>query len=119
MLATFPQFKHRDRAQFNLSLAQYNLALASKKPDDFRQSAALFADVPAKFAQSTYVPDALYYQAECLYQAGDRAAAVPVYQKVAAGYADHPLQPDVHYALATAQQELEKFEDAAKTYQRS
>ncbi len=117
VLSKYPTFQHLDGAQFNLGLVQYNVAIASAKPADYKVAATTFAVVPAKFAKSKYAPDALYYQAECLYLSGDKAAAIPVYQKVVTSFPKSPLLPQMYYALGTTQQELEQFGEAATTYQ--
>jgi TolA-binding protein len=117
VLDRFPQFAHRDGAQFNLGLVRYNAALESEKPEEYRQAAAAFAEVAAKFAESDYTADALYYQAECLLAAGDAEAAIPVYRKAIADHADSPLQPDLHYALGTTLEELDEHEQAAEVFQ--
>jgi TolA-binding protein len=116
ILAKFPKFEHRDGVQFNLGLVQYNTAIASKKPADYKAAAVIFAVLPTQYAKSKYLADGLYYQAECLYLSGDKAAAVPVYRKIVAGYKTSPLLPDVYYALGTAEQELEQFDEASKTF---
>ncbi|MEJ7595176.1 MAG: tetratricopeptide repeat protein [Planctomycetaceae bacterium] len=73
ILSQFATFEQRDAVQFNLGLALYNAALASKKPDDFRAASVEFAKVSTDYGPSTHVPASLYYQAESIFQAGDQA----------------------------------------------
>lgn len=131
VLQKYPQFAQRDRAQFNLGMAHYNLAIGldtaaaksqaagdqQKAAAEFKKAAAEFAQLPAKFAQSSSLADAIYYQAECLYLSGDKAAAVPVYQQVVSKYPASPVAADAMYGLGTAQAELEKHADAATVFQ--
>jgi TolA-binding protein len=116
LLAKFPKFEHRDGVQFNLGLVQYNTAIASKKSADYKAAATVFAVLPTQYAKSKYLADAYYYQAECLYLSGDKAGAVPVYRKIVAGFKTSPLLSNVYYALGTAEQELEQFDEASKTF---
>lgn len=116
VIAKFPAFKSLDGAQFNLGLVLYNVAIVSKKPEDYKKAATEFAVLPVKFALSEYASDSLYYQAECLYLSGDKAASVPVYQQVISAFPQSPLLPEVYYALGTTQQELEKYPEAAAAY---
>lgn len=117
VLSQFAKFEHRHAVQFNLGLALYNGALASKKPEDFRAAAAEFAKVPALFGQSEHVPSALYYQAECVFQAGDKPGAITIYQNLVSQHANSPLLPTALFALATTQQEIEKHAEAVQTWQ--
>src|SRR5207245_1007791 len=96
-----------------------NIGLDSKKVEDLRAASLAFGEVPAKYARSKHVPAALYYQGECLYQSGNLADAVGVYQKVIAGYPASDLLPDVYYALGTTQQELGKDAEATATFRLS
>jgi len=117
LLQKFPKFASRDAAEFNLGLAQFNLAIKNKQPDDFRTAAKTFAAVPDNHPKSELVPSALYYQAECFYHAGDVNQAVPLYQQLVTDHPKSRLLPDAYYALGTAQQELGLFTDAAATYE--
>ncbi len=116
VLKQFMDFQQRDAVQFNLGLALYNVAQASQTPEGFRAAAAEFAKVPAQHAKSQHIPSALYYQAECVFQAGDHAGAITVYQALIAQHGNSPLLPTAIFALATTQQELEKNDEAVATY---
>ncbi|MDG1896891.1 MAG: tetratricopeptide repeat protein [Fuerstiella sp.] len=116
VLQKSPAFEQRDAVQFNLGLALYNVALASKAPDGFHAAAAEFAKVPAQHAGSQHIPSALYYQAECVFQAGDSAGAIAVYQTLIAKHGNSALLPTAIFALATTQQQLQKSAEAVATY---
>jgi TolA-binding protein len=116
VLEKYPKFESLDAAQFNLGLALYNIGLDSKKVEDLQAASRAFADVLTKHPRSKHVASALYYQGECLYQAGNLAEAVAVYQRVITNYPTSDLLADVYYALGTAQQELGKDKDAAATF---
>ncbi|MCP4783766.1 MAG: tetratricopeptide repeat protein [Fuerstiella sp.] len=116
VLRQFEEFKQRDAVQFNLGLALYNAALASQLPDDFRAAAAEFAKVSSQHKNSKHIPAGLYYQAECVFQAGDHAEAIAVYQTLIAQHSTSPLLPTAIFALATTQQTLEQSVAAVQTY---
>ncbi len=117
VLTTFPTFAGRDGSQFNLGLVLYNVAGASKKPDDWKAALAAFAEVNAKYAESKHAPSALFYQGECAFSNGDLPAAAATYQKLIATYPASPLLPEVYYALGTTQQGLGNDGDAIATFQ--
>jgi TolA-binding protein len=116
VLSQFPQFEQRDAVQFNLGLALYNAALASKKPEDFRVASVEFAKVSTDYGQSAHVPASLYYQAESVFQAGDQAGAIGIYQRLVAQHGSSPLLPTVLFALATTQQDVGQNAEAVQTY---
>lgn len=116
ILASYAQFKHLDGAQFNLGLALFQTALASKQPNDFKTAAAEFANVPAKFAQSPLAADATYYQAESLYLAADKPNAIAAYQKVIATWPNATILPETFYGLGTTQADLDQHVEAAATF---
>ena len=73
VLKDFPNFAARDASQYNLGLVLYNTATASKKPEDWKEAIAAFAEVNAKFPESKHAPSALFYQGECAFSSGDSA----------------------------------------------
>ena len=116
VLNQFPKFEQRDAVQFNLGLALYNTALASKKPDDFRAASVEFAKVSTDYGQSTHVPASLYYHAESVFQAGDQAGAIEIYQRLIAQHGNSPLLPTALFALATTQQDVGHDMEAVQAY---
>ena len=117
VLSQFATFEQRDAVQFNLGLALYNTALASKKPDDFRAAAVEFTKVSTDYGQSTHVPASLSYQAESIFQAGDKAGAIGIYQRLIGQHGTTPLLPTALFALATTQQDVGQNAEPAGTGQ--
>lgn len=118
VLAKWPDLPQADRAQYNLAMARYELAIAEKKPDAFRQAASDFASVVSKFAQSEFVDDALYYQADSLFNAGDTAAAIAPLSQLVDQHATSRHTARAVYDLGTAQQELGKRGEAIAAFQK-
>jgi len=117
VLGKYPAFANADGAQYNLAMAQYQLAAESKKADDFKAAAAQFATVVTKYPTSKYSQKSAYLQGESLFSAGELPAAVEAYKKVVANPANNPLLADAYYALGTAQQALKQDAEAAATFQ--
>lgn len=117
VLTKFPTFKSLDASQFQLAVVLQEMAVVSKKPEDFKTAAAAFADVPAKYATSSFAAPALYYQGECLYSAGDVAGCLAPYQKLITGFPAHELLPEAYYALGTAQDETGADANASASFQ--
>lgn len=109
-------FTSADAALFNLGLALYHLGLKNNKPEELRDAANNFAQVPARYPKSKQAPSALYYQGESLYAAGDLVKAVDAYNKLIADYPSDPLLANATYALGTTQQQLDRHADAVKTF---
>lgn len=116
LIDKFPKSDTLDAAHFNRGLALYDVGLASKKADDLRTAAGVFAVVEARFPRSKHAGPALYYQGECLYQAGDPAGAATLYRKAIAEHPASSVLPDATYALGTVQQELGQDKEAAATF---
>ncbi|MEO1995839.1 MAG: tetratricopeptide repeat protein [Planctomycetaceae bacterium] len=117
VVAKYAQFAQRDGAQFNLGLVHYSQAAKANDPKLYMQSAQTFAQLVTQFPKSQHVADALYYQAECLYSGGDKAKAVPIYNRVITEFSASAVAPDAYYGLGTVYQELEQFAEAAKIYE--
>ncbi|MGE3803627.1 MAG: tol-pal system YbgF family protein, partial [Gemmataceae bacterium] len=117
LLDKHPKYEGADAATFNLGLALFNIGLESKKPDDFKAAADAFGQLPVKYTKSKYAPQALYYQGECHFNAGNAQQALAFYRKAISAYPEATILPDVYYALGTAQQDaLKQYKDAADTY---
>ena len=116
-VAKYPQAAHADAAQFNLAMATYRIATASKNAADFKKAAVEFAGVAQKHPTGKRADRALYYQAEALYAAKDMAGAIAAYQKLVGSYPKSPIAANAYYALGVAQQQMDQPAEAAKTYQ--
>ena len=117
VVSKYTTFTHRDGAQFNLGLVHYSQAAGGKDPKLYVQAAQTFAQLVSQFTKSKHVADSLYYQAECLYLSGDKAKAIPVYNRVITEFSASAIAPEAYYGLGTAHQELEQFAEAAKVYE--
>lgn len=115
VLTKYPQFAAADGVRFNLAMAQYQIAVGSQKPDDYKAAAAAFQTMLEKHAASPQAAKANYYWGESLYAAGDRPGAIAAYKKLIASGDKSSLLMDAHYALATAQQESAADADAVQT----
>ncbi|NQU19895.1 MAG: tetratricopeptide repeat protein [Candidatus Nealsonbacteria bacterium] len=116
VLSKYPNFAKADGAQYNLGMAYYQLAAASKKPEDFKKAATELGTVASKYAASRYAHGALYMQGESLYAAADLKDAVGAYKKLVAAKPSDALLADAYYALGTTEQELGLDADAAATF---
>ena len=117
VVTRWPELPQADKAQYNLAMARYELAAQAKNADSFRQSARDFELVVTKYPNSDFVDEACYYQGDCLFNAGDIAAATTAYQNLIAKYPNSPRAARAYYDLGIAQQELGKLEEAVKTFQ--
>ncbi|MCE9546897.1 MAG: tetratricopeptide repeat protein [Planctomycetia bacterium] len=127
-----PDFEWLDEAYLNLGNAQYNLALAEKKPQGFATAAATYGKLLKKFPDSRFAAAALYSQGECLFAEGRKDAAVTAYagaleklNKAIAASKTSPakgtdetaaMRADVLNALGATQLELNKPAEAAATF---
>ena len=116
VLSGHPKFAHRDAVEFNLALVLYQQASASAKPEDFRKAGQAFAEMEKHHPQSPQAVQAAWYQAECLYQAGDKPKAVETYQRAITTYKDSPLLPEIYLAAGTTLHELEQHDQAEKSF---
>ncbi len=117
VLSTWPDFAQADSAQYNLALARYEQAIRSDNQDLFRQAAEDFSLVTAKYPQSNFADDSLYFRGDCLFQLGDVAAALPNYQKLIDQYSNSGKLSRAYYDLGIGQHQLGKLEEAAKAFQ--
>lgn len=116
VLHRWPNLAQADRAQHNLAMAHYEIATADKNADRFRQAALDFGVVASKYPNSDLVDSSIYYQADCLYHAGDLPGAVQVYQKLITQHPKSTHAARAFYDLGIAQQELGQTAEAAKTF---
>jgi TolA-binding protein len=115
LLADYPKFPLLETAGLYRGLALYNLAQAGQ-PERYAEAAAAFAELAQKNPQSKSAPQALYYQGEALYAAGQKAEAAAVYAELATKHPDSDRAADGLYALGVARQELGMNEEAGEAY---
>lgn len=109
-------FEALDAAWLYLGAAQFGQARAGSAKL-LPSAAQSFDSLIAKFPQSKYVPDALYYRGECSYLEGKKEEAAAFYARLVAGHPDHKFVADALYALGVAQEETAQAVAAAKTYE--
>ncbi|RMF40488.1 MAG: outer membrane protein assembly factor BamD, partial [Planctomycetota bacterium] len=87
---------------------------------DLREAQQVFEEFVAKYPQSAYMDQALFYLGDAHYMLGRAEQAVQFYKKMlqSAAAEKSPLRPDALYALAVAYQELAQDSDARQTYEK-
>ena len=116
VLSRWSNFANADAVQYNLGMAYFQMAAASKNAADFKNAAGALGTVASKYPKSKYAHKALYFQGESLFSAGDPAGAVEAYKKLIAQYSDSPVLADAYYSLGTTLQELQRDVEAAGTF---
>ncbi len=96
MIEKYPQWEQLDAAYLYLGMAQYSLGQPAKS-ETCDTAIQTFDTLAQKFPQSKFVPDALYFRAECLYLRGKKAEAAQSYANLAAKYATDRLAPQALY----------------------
>ncbi|MEK6239809.1 MAG: tetratricopeptide repeat protein, partial [Planctomycetales bacterium] len=115
VIKTHPKFEKLDETYLNLGVAHYSLG-GGGKAESFDAAAKAFAALEAKFADSKYAPQAIYYRGESLYAQGQKEAAVAAYEKFAKNHAGKPLEADALYGLSVTLEELGKPAEAGGYY---
>ena len=101
VIEKFPRGEQLDAAYLYLGMAQYSLGQPAKSAicDTAVQT---FDTLAQKFPQSKYLPEALYFRAECLYLRGKKAEAARSYAELAAKYASDRLAAQALYMAGFA-----------------
>ncbi len=115
VVGSFPNFELLPDTHLNLGLTQYNMAL-SGKPKMYDAAAATFATLASKFPKGRHVPEAIYYQAECLYNRDKKKEAAAKYAQVIQDYPRHAVAARALFALGVAQADLGQHKTALGTY---
>ncbi len=110
-----PKFDLLDATYLYLGAAQYGLARAGNAAL-YQAAIDTFGQLAAKYPQSKYLPDAIYYRAECLYLQGKKKEAIPLYTQLLNDHPDHKFAPEALYALGVAQEESGEAEAAGRSY---
>jgi TolA-binding protein len=111
----YPQLEILDAAYLYLGVTQYTIA-QNGKPELFDTAAETFNTLIARYAQSRFLPDALFYRGECFYLRGKKAEAIQVYGQLITRFPNHKFLADALYATGVAQEETGQLQEAAKTY---
>ncbi len=116
VISKYPKSTKLAACSYNRASALYQLAVGSKKSDDYKIAARAFADTANQHKATRYGDMATYYQGESLYSAGDAAGSTAAYDALIKNFPKSSLLADAYYALGTTQQELGQDEAAARTY---
>lgn len=116
-LVTSKDFELLDQTLLNRGIAWYGQAGKSKSADDYEQAEEALGQMLTQFPKSKYVPRALYYRGESLYQLKQSQEAAAAFAKLSNTYADHELAADALYALGTIYEERSNPEEALKAFQ--
>jgi TolA-binding protein len=101
VIERYPQWEQLDAAYLYLGMAQYSLGQPAKS-EICDTAVQTFDTLAQKFPQSKFLPDALYFRAECLYLRGKKAEAAQSYANLAAKYASDRLAPQALYMAGFA-----------------
>jgi len=110
-----PKFELLEATLLYLGIAQYNQAQAGTK-DKYDSAAGTFAELVQKYPEGKQVAQAVYYQGECQYAQGDKAAAMKSYARVVNEFPQSANLADAQYALGVTLEELGQADEAAKVY---
>ncbi|MEK6247947.1 MAG: tetratricopeptide repeat protein, partial [Planctomycetales bacterium] len=117
-VAAKPKFELLDATLFNPGLAYYSQAVETKDPKVFRIAESTYKRLADEFPNNKWIPEAIYYRAECLFALGQLKNAVTEYSQFLKSYPDHQLRSEALYALGVSQLELKQAEDAEGTFDR-
>ena len=115
VVSEFPKSEIAETSHLYLGLAQYTQA-QSGKAGLYAKAAATFADHRVKYPAGKSLPQALFYQGECLYALGKKAEAAQAYAQLIEKFPQHNLAADALYTLGVAQQESNQPDAAGKTF---
>jgi len=116
VLSKFPKLELLDATCLYLAASQFALAQAGQAAM-YERALATLDTLVAKFPDSAYATDALYYRGECLYALGKKAEAIQAYTALVAKDRQHRLAPEATYAVGVAREELGELEAAGKVYE--
>ncbi|QGJ70656.1 Hypothetical protein PBC10988_23540 [Planctomycetales bacterium 10988] len=115
VVENYPEFKQLDDSYLHLGIAQYSAA-TSGDVDQYEAAVDSFQTYEQKYPEAQFLPQALYYRAECLYALGEKEGAILAYQAFAKKFSDNPLASEVAYALGVTLEESGKSGQAADQY---
>ena len=112
----YPKFDLLDQSTLNLGISWYGQAQKSSKESDFASAEKVFAGVLTRFPSSKYLPRALYYRGECLFQLKQTEQAAAAYNEFIRRFPNDELHADALYGLGTALEDSNKKADAADAF---
>ncbi len=114
----------RSEALINLGWCLYTRARnaapgAPQQAEDLRDAQRAFEEFIAKYPQSPYMDQALFYLGDAHYMQGRPEKAIPFYKRMLDSTAGgkSPLRPDALYAMAVALEELGRDDEARSAYE--
>ena len=110
-------FDQVEESYINLGWAHYMVG-AQGNPSALNLAAGTLAKYVREFPQGKLVDQALFYQAESLYQAGEVDQAVTLFDQLVTEHPKSPLRAEALYALATSRQELGQRISAIKNLEK-
>ena len=110
-----PNFELLGDTYLNLGLAQYNIAL-SGKAQMFDAAAATFGTLAAKYPNGKHLPEAIYYEGECLYNRNQKKEAASKYARLIQDFPREAVASRAMFALGVTQADLGQHKTALKTY---
>lgn len=113
----YPNFELLADTYLNLGMAQYNLAL-SGKAEMYDAAAATFNALAAKYPQGQHLPEAVYYEGECLYNRDKKKEAAEKYAQLIKDHPGHDAASRAMFALGVTQADLGQHKTALGTYDR-
>jgi TolA-binding protein len=115
VVSSYPDFELLADTYLDLGLTQYNMAL-SGKAEMYDAAAGTFRTLATKYPQSKHLPEAIYYQGECLYNRNKKKEAAQQYARLIQDYPQHALAARALFALGVTQADLGQHQTALKTY---
>ena len=104
-------------AYLNLGWSLYSLAQANQ-PQAYGQASAVFADLLAKYPNSKFRDQALFFGGESLYLQGKLKEATQSYQELVSKHEDSELYGEGLYALGVALEDQKEHEKAGQVFDR-
>jgi len=115
-----PAFDQLESLSFNLGMtylaAAKKLEAGEPKKTQFEKAATTFGELIKNYPTGAKTPDALYNQADALYLAKNKEAAIPLWRTLVDKHPQSTLRADALYNIGVTQQELSKPADAGKSY---
>lgn len=114
VLRDYPKSELIEPARLNLGMAQYGQGQQGQAKM-YDQAAATFRELLIWAPQGKSAPQALFYLGECLYQRGKKPEAIDQYAQLVTKFPQAALVADALYALAVAQQEVNRPAEAERS----
>jgi TolA-binding protein len=113
VIQKYPGWDQLDAAYLYLGMAQYNLGQPAKS-EICDTAVQTFDTLAKKFPQSKFLPDALFFRAECLYLRGKKAEAAQSYADMAGTFASDRLAAHALYMAGFASLETGQYAAALR-----